>query len=229
MRKIQHKQHHVRLALFVLIVGAFLFWAYGYFSNQIVYPATTLHDGKSYLDGAWQQEAKKNLTETQKLYETYNASTSVFTRVGTLTRIYGYQDSLGLYLDAKKTLESILALQTSSNTLRTYALLLWKMWAPKEAMEAIDQAITLTPTLPDLWNTKIDFLRVLYKNNLKYLEPTYRDALKKTQDNIDIVGGYAHYLEQMGKKTESIKYYKKAIDMNLQGKYEYQDAINRQQ
>ncbi len=96
-------------------------------------------------------------------------------------------------------------------------------------MEAIDQAITLTPTLPDLWNTKIDFLRVLYKNNLKYLEPTYRDALKKTQDNIDIVGGYAHYLEQMGKKTESIKYYKKAIDMNLQGKYEYQDAINRQQ
>ena len=52
MRKIQHKQHHVRLALFVLIVGAFLFWAYGYFSNQIVYPATTLHDGKSYLDGA---------------------------------------------------------------------------------------------------------------------------------------------------------------------------------
>ncbi len=103
------------------------------------------------------------------------------------------------------------------------------MGGPREAMEAIDHAIVLSPTLPDLWNTKIDFLRVLHKNNLKNLDSTYRNALKKTNNSIDIVSGYAHYLEQMGKKSESIEYYKKATEMNPQGKYEYQDAINRQQ
>ena len=117
----------------------------------------------------------------------------------------------------------------SANTLRSYALLIAKMGDIPEAMTYIDGAISLAPTVPDLWNTKIDFLRILNKNNLKNLDPTYRDALQKTNNNVDIVAGYAHYLEQMGNKSESISYYKKAAEMNPAGKYEYQDAINRQQ
>ena len=144
-------------------------------------------------------------------------------------RIYGYQDSLGQYSDAKKTLESVLNLQMSPNTLRTYTLLLAKMGDPKEAIFYIDRAISLAPTLPDLWNTKIDLLRIIYKNNLKNLDSTYREALGQTNNNIDIVSGYAHYLEQMGRKSESITYFKKATEMNPEGKYEYQDAIIRQQ
>jgi len=117
----------------------------------------------------------------------------------------------------------------SPNTLRTYALLLSKIGDTKEAIVQIDKAISLSPTLPDFWNTKIDFLRILNKDNLKSLDSTYLDALGKTNNNIDIVAGYAYYLEQMGEKSDSIKYYKQAIEMNPQGKYEYQDAINRQQ
>lgn len=171
----------------------------------------------------------RSLTQSKKLYESYNASTDVYARVGTLMRIYGYQDSLGLYSEAKKTLESVLALQMSTNTLRAYALLLAKMGDPKEALIYIDGAISLAPTLPDLWNTKIDLLRIIHKNNLRQLDTTYRQALQNTEDNIDIVAGYAHYLEQMGRKGESIAYYKKATEMNPAGKHEYQDAIIRQQ
>ena len=100
----------------------------------------------------------ENLAETQKLYDSYNASTSVYTRVGTLMRLYGYQESLWSYLEAKNARDSYLS---SDELSHTSALMLFSSgrWEDfREAMEAIDQAIVLSPTLPDLWNTKIDFL-----------------------------------------------------------------------
>ena len=224
------KKSSLLIILIIIIGGLYLFLENRVKPAQTVAPYVSIpvKEGISYLDPAWQKEAAQNLTQTQKLYESYDDSTELSTRLSTLLRIYGYQESLWLYSDAKKTLESSLALQVSANTLRTYALLISKTWDIPGAIVQIDKAIALSPTMPDFWNTKLDFLRILNKDNLKSLDSTYLDALVKTNNSIDMVAGYAHYLELMGEKSDSIKYYKQAIKINPEGKSQYQDAINRQ-
>ena len=91
MKKSHTKYIRLFMALLVVVGLYFLFLST---SESISYPETSFHDGKTYLDPVGKNEAEKNLAETQKLYDSYNASTSVYTRVGTLMRLYGYQESL---------------------------------------------------------------------------------------------------------------------------------------
>ena len=75
---------YFRLIVLILIIGGLYFLAgdkSGENSTFTPSSSVSLHDGKSYLDAAGQKEAQKSLAETQKVYDSYNASTDVFTRV----------------------------------------------------------------------------------------------------------------------------------------------------
>lgn len=47
------------------------------------------------------------------------------------------------------------------------------------------------PETPELWRLKIDMLSELHKDDLTIVDKTYLDAIKATDNHIDIVTMYA--------------------------------------
>lgn len=117
---------------------------------------------------------------------------------------------LGKYADAKKSLETAIALKATPGLLQSYAQLLFTMGAREGAIPYIDDAIMFAPETPELWRLKIDMLSELHKDDLTKVDSTYLDAIKATDDHIDIITMYAASLARQGRKEDAIKYWKLA-------------------
>jgi tetratricopeptide (TPR) repeat protein len=168
------------------------------------------------------------IDEINKTIASFDAKTSLPTRVDTLYMLAANQQLLGKYGASKKTLEGILGLGENAPILQSYASLLLRIGEPQAALRYINDAINVDPSELNFWITRIDIERVLYKNNLGALDATFQLALKKSQNNIDIVTLYARYLsEDMHQYAKAKTYWQKAMALNPGATSIYQSEIDQ--
>lgn len=196
-----------KLLILVVILGLAGFYAWrnytpsGYSFQP--YESATLRDGSTLRDEAQRQKIETELGQFQASLGALNAPEDLQRKLNTMTVIAEYQQMIGKYTDAKKTMEAALDLQADAPRLQSYAQLLFTMGAREGALPYIDAAIRFAPETPELWRTKIDMLSEIHKNDLSQLDPTYKSALKATANHIDILSMYAGSLGRQGRKDEA--------------------------
>jgi len=97
----------------------------------------------------------------------------------------------------------------------------------KNAEIAIKKAASgINKGIPNNW-LEYAFFEVSYmKASFEIVSQIYLDALKATDNNIDIITGYASYLVEMKKYDEAIKYLELAITVDSARKSTFQAEID---
>jgi tetratricopeptide (TPR) repeat protein len=160
----------------------------------VPYESSSLADKKSYLNEKDTEEIKKKIGEVQKIIDEFDSQTDIKDKNNAYFVLASHQQSIGLYLDAKKTLETSLKENINTNIIQSYAILLHNMGAKKAALQYIDNALKIAPQIPSYWRSKIDLANDVYGADQNYMDDLYTQALKSTGDNIDIVTVYAQFL-----------------------------------
>ena len=134
---------------------------------------------------------------------------------------------LGEYGKAKELLEQNMMLEPlNSNTKSTYSSLLAVMGDKEGALDYINQAIALFGGETNYWRWKIDLEKESGISEQK-LEEIFKEALEKTDNNLNIVVIYAQFLSEIGKNDEAIKNWEKAIELYPENGFIYQAEIDR--
>lgn len=133
---------------------------------------------------------------------------------------------LGEYGKAKEILEASMALEpNNSNAKSTYSSLLAVMGDKKGALDYINQAIELYPKETNYWLWKFELEKELGAKGSK-LEAMYKDALERTEGDLNIVTVYAKFLENEGRNDEAMVYWEKAIELYPENNGLYQAEID---
>lgn len=217
------------IALSALLLAGVGYSVYHYTKRPYIfvpYESSTLADKKSALDQKTLQEVEKRIQEIQKIIATFDEKTPLKDKNSTYFILSSEQQSIGRLLDAKKTLETTLKMSVKPNMLQAYALLLYSMGAKEPAMKYIDDALDLSPEVPDYWRSKIEMVKEMQPNNTTYLHLLYQEALSATHENINIITVYAQFLSDIGKREEAIQYWEKAIKKVPEEKDIYQQQID---
>ena len=172
------------------------------------------------------EEIKKKIQEVQKIITNFNEQSTIKDKNNAYFVLASHQQSIGLYLDAKKTLESSLKENMNTNILQSYAILLYNMGAKEAGIEYMDHVLHIASNIPNYWRSKIELASDLHAGDNKYLDDLYNDALKSTGEHIDIVTLYAQFLGKSGQKEKAIKYWGKAIALYPEEKALYQQEID---
>lgn len=101
-----------------------------------------------------------------------------------------------------------------------------------KAEEMINLAIKKDPSYTDYWNTKLVFLDERTNTSYQNLKKIYEEALLKINQKtaINLVTTFARIAENNKEKSEAIKLWQKAIELNPTMKAAYQaeiDALNK--
>lgn len=172
------------------------------------------------------EEVKKKIQEVQKIINDFDEKSTVKDKNNAYFVLASHQQSIGLYLDAKKTLETSLQANLNTNILQSYAILLYNMGDKEAAIQYIDHVLEIAPNIANYWRTKIELASDVHAGDNEYLDDLYHQALKSTGENIDIVTIYAQFLEKSGRKEEAIEYWKKAIKLYPSDTQIYQQQID---
>jgi tetratricopeptide (TPR) repeat protein len=133
----------------------------------------------------------------------------------------------GDFKASKLTLEKALAIDPqNAYIMQTYASLLNNMGDKAGAMTWINKALAIQPKETNFWYLKFDLAKEASKNDAKVMDPIYLEAITKTNNDIDMVTAYASFLGTIGKKSEAIKQWQKAIELNPSRKEMYQAEID---
>lgn len=197
-----------KLIILVVILGLAGFYAWRTYtpSGYAFRPyesATPLREGSALRDEAQRKKIEVELGQFQASLNALSAPADLQKKLNTLALISEYQQMIGKYADAKKTLETALSLEENAKLLQSYAQLLFTMGAREGALPYITAAIRFAPETPELWRLKLDMLAEIHKTDLAQLDPTYRAAIKATGNHVDIVSMYAASLARQGRKDEA--------------------------
>ncbi len=172
---------------------------------------------------------QKRLADEQKQVSAFDEKTSLITKVSLYFALAADQRALGEYGEAKRTLETAMAIDPkNSNIIQTYSSLLSVMGDKNGALVYIDKAIALFPTEDNYWRWKIELEKDMGKTPAE-LEMVFKDGLKKTDNDLNVVTYYAVFLEGEKRYTDAIAQWKEAIKIEPSLKATYQAEIERLQ
>jgi len=169
----------------------------------------------------------EELKEVEQSNTNEETKPSVSTEVKALT-----QQAHELYLNEKYKeavviLNKVLSLQKNEEIYRSlYTNYLALKDYPK-AEDAIKKAINAKTSIPNNWNEYATFERYNMKASFGVVSAIYLDALKATNNHIDLLTAYSAYLSDEKKYSEAIVYLEKAITVYPANKVIYQAEIDR--
>lgn len=219
-----------KLLILVVILGLVGFYAWrtttpsGYSFRP--YESATLREGSALRDETQRKKIETELGQFQASLGALSAPADLQKKLNTLALISEYQQMIGKYADAKKTLETALSLEENARLLQAYAQLLFTMGAREGALPYITAAIRFAPETPELWRTKLDMLAEIHKTDPTQLDKYYEEAIQKSGNHIDIITMYAGILARQGRKEDATKYWKLAQDVLPSRKDMYQTEID---
>lgn len=108
-----------------------------------------------------------------------------------------------------------------------YANLYFKTKDYSNALIWISKALVLDSKNIDFWYQKIDIVKSQSNNTASQTEQVYVDALKATNNNVNIVTAYASWLGGIGRREDSIKQWERSIELYPTNKAIYQGEIDR--
>ena len=218
-----------RLTFLVLIVAAG-YLAYQQFATPGVrtfapYESTELQDRTISVDAGLLRYSEERIANFQKTIEAFTETTSKDDQINTYFALSAEQQLLGRYLDAKKSLEEALAVKYDAHIIHAYASLLYQMGAGADALPYLEDAIRVAPDVTNFWRTKISIISTLYPDKKSKIESAYKDGIKATKSDVDLLTLYASYLGSTGRKQEAIRYWQMAIEKNPTAKSVYESEI----
>lgn len=170
---------------------------------------------------------EKRLAENQGKLLALGDSVNIVDKTNLLFVISVDYRLLGEYGKAKETLETAMSIDPkNSNIMQTYSSLLSVMGDKSGALSYINKAIELYPLESNYWRWKIDLEKESGKTGGE-LENIYKDAIKKTNNDINIVTYYAVFLENEKRYVEAITKWEEAIKIEPSLKATYQAEIDR--
>lgn len=196
------------------------------------YSFTPYTSSKLTLQGPVSLTAKERLSvenrmkDHQKTVDAFNADTPRTDKVNALFVLSADYQILGQYDMAKKTLEQAIVVKPDDGLLQTYASLLVNMGDANGGLKYINDAVKLNPANANAWRTKIGIERQLNPGNLASLDKVFKEAITKTDNDIDIIVLYANYLTEMKRISDAIVQWKKAIAVYPAKKDAYQQEID---
>ncbi len=192
----------------------------------VPYESSSLTNKKSYLNEKDTEEVQKKIQEVQKIINDFDDKSTVKDKNNAYFVLASHQQSIGLYLDAKKTLETSLQANLNTNILQSYAILLYNMGAKEAAIQYIDHVLEIAPNIANYWRSKIELASDVHAGDNEYLNDLYNQALKSTGEHIDIATVYAQFLGKLGQNDKAIQYWEKAIAIFPEEKALYQKEID---
>ncbi len=206
--------------------GYYIYWSTTKPYVFAPYESSSLTDKKSYLNEKDTEEIKKKIWEVQKIIDNFDDQSTVKDKNNAYFVLASHQQSIGLYLDAKKTLEASLEANMNTNILQAYAILLYNMGAKKAAIQYLDHLLKIAPQIPNYWRSKIELAHDVHSGDNNYMDDLYNQALKSTGNNIDILTVYAQFLWDTGRREEAKKYWEMAIEAHPPEAQLYQQQID---
>lgn len=244
----RNKYVYFTLLIIILVIGVFLF-PKKKVVNKIdsIEPKTELTekagntkvlvaDNKNLILKKEVQLSKESQLFLDNRIKEYEAKVALFTKGTSVEEMINayfilsadYR-SLGEYGKAKEIIEKAMYLDSKdSNLIQVYSSLLALMGDKNLALSYINKAIAISGLNPNYWLWKLD----LEKDNgvsVKSLELIYKNALKETGNDLNIVTTYAQFLEDQKRNNEAIIQWKKAIEIYPANKAIYQAEIDRLQ
>jgi tetratricopeptide (TPR) repeat protein len=219
--------------IFVLLIGAAGYLAYKQFLMTpkvfVPYESSKLQNRPANLDETNRTFIEKRMAGIQKTITEFKPETPNNDKIDYYFALSADQQLLWQGLEAKKSLESALALKYDAHIIHAYASLLYELGDSEGAMKYVDMSIDSAPDVTNFWQTKIKLAQELYKETPKELNQVYLDGIKATKEDIDLLTLYASYLTQIGQKQEAIRYWEKAIEKNPSARDVYQSEIKNLQ
>jgi tetratricopeptide (TPR) repeat protein len=216
--------------IFLVLLLAAAYLAYQQFSGStngafVPYENTELQEWTAPRDAGLLRYSEERIASFQKTIDAFTETTSRDDKINNYFALAAEQQVVGRYTDAKKSLEMALALKNDAHIVHAYASLLYQMGAGADALDYLDDAIRAAPDVTNFWRTKISFVSTLYPDKKSKIEWTYKDGIKATNKDIDLVTLYASYLGANGRKNEAIQYWQMAIEKNPTAKTVYESEI----
>ncbi|MDQ3018456.1 MAG: tetratricopeptide repeat protein, partial [bacterium] len=171
---------------------------------------------------SFEQQVKDLQTKAGVLKEDADAGS----RYQVFMNLADAQYNLGNYQDAKLSLEKITA-QNADN------VRVWILYAKvnnqlgnKEAtMSSIELAVDLDKENAKTWQ---EYIKLSEKDETpERIKELYTEGIRATRNNIDLVTGYAEWLEDNNDKTGAIEQWRKAGEVNPEKKAEYDERIKK--
>lgn len=223
----------ISLVIFVLLIGAATYLAYVQFFNTqkgfIPYESSKLQNREIKLDAKSREFVEKRLKGIEEKISKFDDKTSTEDKVNHYFALSADQQLLGLWLEAKKSLEKALALKYDAHIIHAYASLLYELGDAEGALKYVDMSLESAPDIPNFWQTKIKLAQEIYKDDAKKLNAIYLEGIDATKWDIDLLTLYATYLAQTGQKTEAVVYWQKAIEKNPDARSVYEVEIKNLQ
>jgi tetratricopeptide (TPR) repeat protein len=99
----------------------------------------------------------------------------------------------------------------------------------QKALNAVDQAIKISPIFGDYWNWKILVMDQGLNKSYAELKSVYDQGYPqvRTQEKVNLVTKFAVVSENRGQKAEAIKLWQKAMELAPERKDTYQAEIDR--
>lgn len=218
----------ILIPVVVIAIAGYIVWRENSPSGYTFtpYESTVLREGNAPINAEQKAVYEQTIAQFQTSLGALKEEKDRTKKLDTLLLISEYQQMLGKYAEAKKTLESALVIEANPKLLMAYAQLLYTMGARDAALPYIDDAIMFAPETPELWRLKIDMLSELNKNDLSVVDKTYLKAIEKTGNSIDIITMYAASLARQGRKEEAIRYWKMAQEVLPSRATLYQQEID---
>jgi tetratricopeptide (TPR) repeat protein len=148
-------------------------------------------------------------------------------RDGINYKLAGIEYKLGKYQDSLDTLNKIST--ESKQQAQIWALktnIYRDMGDNAKALDAANNALKLDRESPKFWLAVIDLSTDKSNDEQKH---QYEEALKLTQNDIDVVVSYAKFLEKIGDKPGAISFWQKAGQFDDKNKANYDAEIKRLQ
>ena len=144
------------------------------------------------------------------------------------TKLAGLYNQLGEYQKALDVLEKVTQ-GYKDKTARVWAYYIKSYRGlndkPK-GLEAANKALALDNENPQYLLAQIEFTENKTSDEIKQM---FENALKKSDNDIDVVTSYAKYLEQIGDKPGAIQFWQKAGEIDDKDKATYDAEIGRLQ
>lgn len=224
-------RNFVYIALVVLLLGA---GAYIYLKNK---PTTEVKTGNQGQTQVFREEKPKISDERKKILQA--EMEGIETQIKNLdgdglsgerdklyTRLAGVKNQLGDFDGAVKELNKVSG-EYKDKTARVWAYYIMAyrgMGEKAKGLEAANKALSLDAENPEYFLSQIEFTEGKSNDELKSM---YEQALKKTDESIEVVVSYARFLESIGDKPGAILYWTKAGEVNNSNKAKYDAEITR--
>jgi tetratricopeptide (TPR) repeat protein len=209
----------------IVILVAFLYGASQLNKNNNSNTDVKLGDIKNLELEEQKRVLEAQLKEAEDKVKALAANADISDRYTAYIRLAELQNRLGMYQGAIESVDKVAAeRQGNSRIYLTYATAYQGLGDKAKARDNIVKVMAMDDETPENW---IKYFEIFDDLDPAMKDAKYTEALKKTNNNIELVKIYAKYLESQGNKEKAIIYWEVARNVDPANASTYEAEIQR--